>query len=312
MVAESMTWVQAVLVALCEGLLGDPHRVPHPVTGIARLGLWLHHRLRSDSDGRTRGILVMLLLCAVVSGVLFLAFLLLPEGLVTVIAVWSALAIRSMIDHFQAVERSLLQGSLADARRAVGAIVGRDVDDLDDKGVRRAALESLAESLVDGVIAPLFWYAIGGVYGLWIYKTTNTMDSMTGYRSKRWKQAGWAAARLDDLLNWLPARLTPLLLAVMAPLIGLSPLRLRGLGADRGVLTSPNAWLAEGAFARLLAVRLVGPARYQGILLERGWLNTSGREPDANTSRSGVWLFVGSSVLSFFLAVAIRRYLGQP
>jgi adenosylcobinamide-phosphate synthase len=193
-----------------------------------------------------------------------------------VIAVgWLGLAQRSLWDHVRAVAGPLIAGDLNVARTAVGKIVGRDVQRLDESGVATAAIESLAESFCDGVVAPLFWFVVGGLPGLFVYKAVNTADSLIGHREPRWRAFGWASARFDDLLNWIPARLAGALVA------------LAGQGGWRVMLrdarkhASPNAGWPEAAMAGALGVRLGGLAWYDGEPSERPVLG-DGRAPGAD------------------------------
>ena len=178
------------------------------------------------------------------------------------------LAQRSLVDHVRAVAAGL-RGGLADGRRAVALIVGRDPDRLDSAGVGRAAVESLAENLSDGVVAPLFWGVVAGLPGMLAYKAVNTLDSMVGHRSERYRDFGWASARFDDLVNLVPARLTGAALC----LVGGSPLRsattmLRDAPRHR----SPNAGWPEAAMAAALRLRLAGPRVYAGRTVDDGWM----------------------------------------
>ncbi len=173
------------------------------------------------------------------------------------------LAQRSLHDHVEAVRQPLAAGDLPAARDAVSRIVGRDTAGLDTSGVAAAALESLAESFNDGVVAPALWLAIGGLPGLWTYKAANTADSLIGHMEPRWRAFGWASARLDDLMNLLPARLAGALIA-LAACSGWRTMLL-----DAGRHASPNAGWPEAAMAGALGRRLGGPASYDGELVER-------------------------------------------
>jgi adenosylcobinamide-phosphate synthase len=184
------------------------------------------------------------------------------------------LAQLSLYDHVDEVRRALNEGELERARTAVGRIVGRDVDALDASGVAAAAIESLAESFNDGVTAPALWLMLGGLPGLWAYKAVNTADSLIGHMEPRWRHFGWAAAKLDDLANLPPARLAGVLLALAGGGGWAAMLR------DSGKTASPNAGWPEAAMAGALGVQLGGPARYDGLLLDRPRLG-EGPRPDA-------------------------------
>lgn len=207
----------------------------------------------------------------------------------------TGLAQRSLHDHVAAVRRQLEAGDLAEARLAVGRIVGRDVEGLDAEGVAAAALESLAESFNDGVVAPAFWLAVGGLPGLFAYKAVNTADSLIGHKEPRWRSFGWASARADDAMNLVPARLAGALIA------------LAGGGGWRTMLrdarkhASPNAGWPEAAMAGALGVRLGGAASYDGVRVERP-LFGEGRAPDARDLRRGMGVYVGACGLLWLLA----------
>jgi adenosylcobinamide-phosphate synthase len=186
-----------------------------------------------------------------------------------------------------------LQGdALPAARIALARIVGRDVDDLDEHGLAAAALESLAESFNDGVVAPLFWFVLGGLPGLFAYKAINTADSMVGHREPRWRDFGAAAARLDDLANLIPARVAGWLI-VLAGGRGGATMR-----ADARKHASPNAGWPEAAMAGALAVQLGGPVRYDGVVHARPTLG-DGRQPAAADLRAGLSLYVRACALAW-------------
>lgn len=179
---------------------------------------------------------------------------------------WPGLAQRSLDDHVRPVAAALARDDLPAARLAVGRIVGRDVAALDEAGVARAAIESLAESFCDAVAAPLFWLLLLGVPGLWAYKAINTADSLIGHREERWRAFGWASARLDDAANLIPARLGGVLIC----LAGAGGWRIMWRDARRHA--SPNAGWTEAAMAGALGVRLAGPIAYDGVVADKPWI----------------------------------------
>lgn len=258
-------------------LLGDPRWLPHPVKLIGRFAAALESPLRRlVTSARLAGILTV----AAVLGATGLGTWLLLQGagtlhprvgdLVSILLLYTCLAASDLARHSSRVFRALADGDLAEARRRVGMMVGRDTDRLDEHQVVRAAVESVAENLVDGVTAPLFFAVLGGPVGAMLYKAVNTLDSTFGYKNERWLEFGWAAARLDDLVNWLPARLTAPLLAVAAAPLGLRPRdALRIVVRDRRKHPSPNAGLAEAAVAGALGVQLGGLNFYFGRASER-------------------------------------------
>lgn len=262
-------WIVLAAAAL-EAVVGYPEalhrRIPHPVVWIGTLITGLEARFNRSAwgEGWRRGAGVVTLLAAVLVSGLSGWLLAKLGGLVVVVIVGTlGLAQRSLYDHLAAVLTPLRAGDLDLARANVGKIVGRDVERLDPGQVAAAAIESLAESFNDGVVAPIFWFVIGGLPGLFVYKAVNTADSLIGHREPRWRSFGWASARLDDLLNLAPARLAGGLIALAG----------RGgwsvMVRDAGKHASPNAGWPEAAMAGALGVRLGGAAWYDGVRTDR-------------------------------------------
>ena len=279
----------ALVAAAIEAVVGYPDRlfraIGHPVTWIARVITWADRTWNSggasDLQQRLRGVLLLLLLVggSLLSGFLIVhvLHLLLPAALAFAACAFLAsalLAQRSLDSHVTAVADALQKRGLAAGRDAVAMIVGRDTKDLDEAGVSRAAIESLAESFSDGVVAPLFWMAVAGLPGALAYKAINTADSMIGHRTPRHLHFGWAAARIDDLVNLPASRLAALWLALAALLRpGLSARRAFATAwRDAGEHESPNAGWPEAAMAGALGVRLIGPRRYDGERVDGPWL----------------------------------------
>ena len=270
-----MSGPTVLLVAMAlDALLGEPpwlwQRLPHPAVLMGRLVGWLDARLNSGAGRRMRGVLAVLVLVLTGGALGLLLGLLGP--LVEVLVVAILLAQKSLVGHVAAVARGLRM-SLPEGRRAVARIVSRDTADMDESAVARSAIESAAENLGDGVIAPAFWFLIGGLPGILIYKLINTADSMVGYRTPRHEAFGWAAARLDDVLNWLPARLTAVLILLPASIPALWP----AIARDAGQHKSPNAGWPEAAMARAIDVALAGPRAYDGVMRPFAWVNDKGR-----------------------------------
>ena len=218
--------------------------------------------------------------------------LLIPEGplgiLVTSLLVWPFIASKSLANHVEAVAKPLVTHDLKAARHAVSMIVGRNSNNLDSNDIARAALESLAENTSDGVTAPLFWGVLLGFPGVLIYKFVNTADSMIGYKSERYRDFGWASARIDDLVNYIPARLTSFMYAV----ISRNTLRvLRITFRDASQHRSPNAGWPETSVAASIGVKLSGPRIYEGVKTTDPWLNKDGRDPTSSDLFSGLKLF---------------------
>ena len=278
-----------MLIALClDRLIGWPdqlyRRLSHPVVGIGVLVNTADQLLNRDNwpaaARRTAGVFCLLVLIAGLYLVCRLIVSSLPSGWeaigITAVLAWPFLAAKSLSDHVEAVVLPLKGGDLPAARQAVSMIVGRNSEQLDQPAIARAAVESLAENTSDGVTAPLFWGVLFGLPGLVVYKAINTADSMIGYRTKKHQAFGWAAARLDDLVNLIPARLTGLLYALLAQ----APVHaLMVMMRDAPGHRSPNAGWPESAVASALGIRLSGPRLYDGLASSDLWLNEAGRDP---------------------------------
>ena len=276
-----------VIAALAfDALIGDPdwlwRRPGHPVAWIgALIGVLdrgLNREDRSQQQRKTAGITgtaAMVVLSAAAGILVQTTVQQLPMGNLAVALIASIfIAQRSLYQHVAWVRLAFAEGGLAGARKAVARIVGRDPEQLDEAGICRAAIESCAENFSDGVVAPVFWLALLGLPGLIAYKTINTADSMIGHRTERYKSFGWAAARLDDLVNLVPARLSALLLASTAPIAGGTiSTSLRVVRRDASRHRSPNAGWPESAMAGALGVALAGPRRYATHMVEDPFLN---------------------------------------
>ena len=263
----------ALFIEAVAGYPGPLYRaIGHPVTWIgawlARLDRRLNQPALSFRTRRARGAVALVLLLLPVGLVATLLTLAAPPGwtgfLLLALLAASLPAQRSLDDHVRAVAEALEREGLAGGRRAVSMIVGRNPQALDEAGVARAAIESLAENFSDGVVAPLFWIAIGGLPGGALYKAVNTADSMIGHKSDRHLAFGWAAARLDDLVNLPASRLAALWLALAAAVLpgADAPAAMRAMRRDAGRHRSPNAGWPEAAMAGALGLRLAGPRVY--------------------------------------------------
>ncbi len=256
--------------------------VPHPVAMVGHLTAFLDKRLnrpeRSERERITRGVVVVLLLCvaAALAGALVadLARRFPYAWVVELFFVAVLLAQRSLFEHVRAVRRALAAEGLTAARRAVALIVGRDPNSLDKHDVARAAIESLAENFADGVVAPALWYMFFGLPGLFVYKTVNTLDSMIGHRSPQYEAFGRFAARLDDVMNLIPARLAGFLVSIAALFAprGRAVRSLRTMFRDAGKHESPNAGWPEAAMAGAIGVALYGPRKYGARQVKGHWL----------------------------------------
>ncbi|WP_259781518.1 adenosylcobinamide-phosphate synthase CbiB [Aestuariispira ectoiniformans] len=275
--------------------------VPHPVVLIGRLIGILDKRLnresRSSRNRMIRGAMVtafVVLLCALIGWGLDRGLRQVPYGWgIEVFLVSILLAARSLFTHVGNVAKALKADGLEGGRKAVAHIVGRDPSQLDSHGVARAAVESLAENFADGVIAPAFWYLIFGLPGILAYKAINTLDSMIGYRNARYKDFGMAAARFDDLANWIPARLTGVLVCLAAALSPKSaPVQAaRSMIRFAGKHASPNAGWPEGAMAGALDLALGGPRRYPGGISEAAWIGDGRARLTAGDIRAAQYVY---------------------
>lgn len=277
----------AMLVALgIEAVLGWPgalyHRCGHPVTWLGALIAALDRRWNCGGRRRLKGAAAAALVIGLAGAAGALVQAVLPAGIcgavLAGVVAWPLVAARSLHDHVAAVARPLAAGDLEGARAAVAMIVGRDPLALDEPGVARAALESLAENASDGVIAPLFWGAVAGLPGIAAYKAINTLDSMIGHRTARHGDFGWAAARIDDVANLIPARLTALLVALAG---GRFRTAWRVVQRDARHHRSPNGGWPEAAMAGALGVRLSGPRIYADRVAAEPWLNAGAGDPGA-------------------------------
>jgi adenosylcobinamide-phosphate synthase len=287
----SDTLVVVVAALAFDALIGDPdwlwRRLPHPVALIGSFIGLLDRRLNLDTRSPAQrklagiGVVILLLAISALSGFLIemalrqIAFGNLLVGLIAS----TLIAQRSLYQHVARVRTAFANGGLTEARRAVSMIVGRDPDQLDEAGVSRAAVESCAENFSDGVVAPVFWLALLGLPGLIAYKAVNTADSMIGHLSLRYTSFGWAAARLDDLVTLIPARLSGLLVATVAQVAGgATAAALKVMWRDATKHRSPNAGWPESAMAGALGLALAGPRRYGERIVDDAFLNSDARK----------------------------------
>jgi adenosylcobinamide-phosphate synthase len=295
----------AVALDAAVGYPGAVYRtIGHPVTWIGRLIAWGDRAWNSDDEAfeqrRVQGVALLLLLLAasLLAGLVIsrLCDRLLPP--IVALAVCAAvastlLAQRSLHSHVIAVADALEKGGVDAGRQAVSMIVGRDTRDLDEAAVSRAAVESLAESFSDGVVAPLFWLVVAGLPGAIAYKAVNTADSMIGHKSERYLAFGWASARFDDLVNLPASRLAALWLVLAAALLpGFAPARaIAAAWRDAGRHDSPNAGWPEAAMAGALGVRLAGPRVYDGEIVEGHWMGEGRSALTARDIRAALRLY---------------------
>lgn len=297
---------------LLDQFLGDPPGWPHPVRWLGRLISLLENPLRRLLPERLAGILLLLLVTSAACGFavssLVVASLIHPCArlAVSTLLIYFGLAARSLARETAFVLEACEDTDWPEARRRLSRIVGRDTADLSPEEIYRACIETVAENASDGVVAPLFYASLLGPAGLWAYKAINTLDSMVGYRNEKYLHFGWASARADDVANFLPARLTWLLLALAAFLTGKDgPAALRIGWRDGRKHPSPNAAWAEAAMAGALAVQLGGPSTYQGQLSDKPRLGEPGTPLSEQTVRLSLRILVVSSYLALALAMLV-------
>jgi adenosylcobinamide-phosphate synthase len=301
-------------------LLGDPVYRLHPVRLIGEsLSLIEKALRRMGADGYGGGIVLFAILAAL--WVVVVAFVHLdlaalgswPAWLFHVFIVYSLLAFGDLFRHVWRVEHALERGDLAAARTAIGRLVGRDTDRMDEGACRRAAIESMSEGLPDGYVSAIFWYVLLGLPGLIVFKVVSTMDSMVGYRTPRYLRFGWCGARLDDAMNFIPARLSWLLIAVSAVAVPrTSPAKALAIGyRQAGLLPSPNSGWPEAATAGAIRRRLVGPIWRGGQLVTEIWIGDPSDPPAserADLARATALILI-AGLIAAALAIAALFYL---
>jgi adenosylcobinamide-phosphate synthase len=321
------------LAYILDLIIGDPRWLPHPVMLIG----WLIEKMEKLCRGTVRraptteklaGILLVIIIVGSTYGLFYYlnSFLLDPDlpkpvsylaFTFLVYLVSTTIATNDLITSGKDVITALNTGHKEEAKNKLGMIVGRDTNQLDSKGILKATIETLAENTSDGIIAPLFYFAIGGLPMAIAYKAINTLDSMVGYRNEKYKNFGWASARLDDIVNFIPARITGMLI-VMATFIlkmsvAASHLSLRTMLRDGRKHLSPNSGIPEAAMAGALGVRLGGPSFYAGMLVEKPYIGeeTSVVKEEVsdhmylNASENALSIVKITSLLGFGLALIL-------
>ena len=287
---------------LLDLLLGDPAWLPHPVVGFGKMIAFGEKRLNRGSHRKLKGAMMSIFLIVLIFTITWLICDLLTSYLLllTSILIFCCLAgttlIREVREVFLAVDRSLDEG-----RKQVARIVGRDTSELSAQEVRTAALETLAENLSDGVIAPLFWLAIGGVPAMVAYKMVNTLDSMIGYRTERYKDFGCWAARIDDVANYIPARITALLMVIAAG----KPQLIGFVWRNGRNHASPNSGYPEAALAGILDCRFGGPHYYFGELFDKPYIGENARELTTADMQKAVRINRTAEVLAIIIITVI-------
>ena len=305
-----------MVIELCFGYPSALLRaIGHPVIWIGSLIGLLDRRLNRKDTGRSSGIIAVLVVLVIVGTAAFLVqqvLFYLPFGLfIIALAASSLIAQRSLYRHVANVAIALEQGGVAAGRLAVAHIVGRDTATLDEAGVARAAIESLAENFSDGVVAPVFWMAIAGLPGGALYKAINTADSMIGHHTERYENFGWAAAKLDDLVN-LPASRLSALLIVAAAALGKDTTPVdtwRIVWRDAARHRSPNAGYPEAAMAGALGLSLAGPRVYHGVRVEDATMGSGRQDANAGDIRRALALYRRADAILIVLIAAVVAFV---
>lgn len=310
-----------ILAILLDWLISDPKRlyshILHPVQYMGEVLSWIERRLNKQTVSlakqKVRGVFGLFLYLSI-----WLSVGIAISLICNVLGIWGMalevllaailLSGRSLYEHVRDVNEALKFKTIEEARLSVGQIVGRDVTALDERGVARAAIESGAENLSDGFIAPVLFYFIGGLPGLIFYKAVNTADSMIGHKTQRFLGFGWAAARFDDLLNWVPARLTGFLIMIIAQF------RYRNGGEvfrvmmkDHSKHSSPNAGWPESAMAGALGIALAGPRVYFDVMKQDPWINAKGR---LDTDAEDIWQALAVMKRAVFYILPVIGLIG--
>lgn len=304
----------ALLLDLC---LGDPRWLPHPVVLIGRLISFLERRVCAGlGSGRLAGVLLLLATVAAAAGATWLlvegAALLHPLAGFAVAALLSStcLAARSLHRESRLVADALQANDIVEARVRLSYIVGRDTHDLEEEEIWRALIETVAENTTDGIIAPMFWLSLGGPVAGMAFKAVSTLDSMVGYKNERYLRLGWASARMDDLVNFIPARLTALLMVLVAPLTGLSPVNAARIALrDRLNHPSPNSAHPESAAAGALGIRLGGPSTYGGRVSVKQYIGDPVRTFDGHAYGGMIRLMYAATLAMAAIALTTAAFL---
>ena len=305
-----------VLGFIIDFFVGDPHAVPHPVVAIGKLIAFLDKKLRignGDKRDILRGVWTVLIVVsasvAVPSFILFIMWRIHPALylFVSSIMCWQIIAARELVRECARVEKELEKDDIEAARKAVSYVVGRDTEALDKAAICRAAVETVAENGSDGVIAPLFWMFLFGAVGGFFYKAVNTMDSMLGYKNEKYLYFGRAAAVTDDVVSFIPSRISAFLMIASCPFCHLDGRNaLKIFRRDRFKHTSPNAAQTESVFAGALNVRLNGPALYGGVLHNKEWLGDDIRAIEPGDIRRSGYLMYTASAMMLVIIVLLR------
>jgi len=303
-----MNTIQILLIALIlDYLIGDPNKVwskiPHPAVIMGKLISWFDYNFNFGSALKFKGIFAIFSLSIMACLIGQFIHLLPDYGLIELLITAILLAHNSLVKHVKDVLIGL-NNSLNEGRNAVACIVGRQTKDLDESNVSRAAVESAAENFSDAVVAPIFWYLLLGLPGLFLYKMTNTADSMIGYKSEKYLLFGFGAAKFDDLMNWIPSRICGTLMCAAY----LSKSNFLIMLKDAKLHASPNAGWPEAAMASILNVALAGPRSYHGKLTHYEFINSSGRHDMDKTDINDALKVLNRSWLILIIIVSIANF----
>lgn len=311
-----------ILAFVLDLAIGDPRWLPHPVRamgrGITKAEGFLRRHFGTPEEERWGGVLLVAMIVIPAFAITFVLHriilwisrdVLVIAGMAAIVyLIATTIALRGLIDSARLVIESAKDGCLAAARKKLAMIVGRDTEELSEEGVLKATIETLAENLSDGFVAPTFYLVVGGLPLAMAYKAINTLDSMVGYRNDRYRHLGWASARLDDIANFIPARITALFIAAASTLFLRSADRgresLRIMRRDGRNHPSPNSGVPEAAMAGGLGVRLGGPSTYGGVLVEKPFIG----EAEGNylkAAERAVSITKGGALLAVFFAVIV-------
>ena len=307
--ASALIFILPLLLGwLLDFIFGDPSRLPHPIVWFGKMISWGEHRLNNGAHHMAKGAMMAICFILLVFWVVWGFKRLVPNTILWLILdtiiIFYCLAGTTLIREVRAVFLAL-DRSLEEGRRQVARIVGRDTSQLSAQEVRTAALETLAENLSDGVIAPLFWFALLGTPGMLAYKMVNTLDSMIGYRTERYKDFGCWAAHIDDVANYIPARLTALLMVIASGKLSL----LKFVWKNGRKHASPNSGYPEAALAGILNCRFGGPHYYFGELFDKPYIGENDRELTTADMRTAVRINRTAELLMLALTLVVMIFL---
>lgn len=309
--------VVLVFAYLADIVFGDPEGLPHPVRWIGRAISSLEAVLRrfalTPSGERVAGAVLVVMVAggvwAVSAAVLYFAYIYSMPVFYAFSAyiVWTSLCAGSLKGEAASVVSAFEAEGLVEARSRLSRIVGRDTSGLTSDGVMRGAVETVAENSSDGIVAPLFYLAVGGPALMIAYKAVNTLDSMVGYKNERYLNFGWAGARLDDVANFIPARISGVLIALSALFLGYNSLgSLRVMVKDGRKHPSPNSGISEAAMAGALGVRLGGPSYYGGKYCDKPYIGAEGASADASSVKASIRVMSMTALLMVLIVFAVR------